>query len=251
MIKEPIIILLFGIVILFALILKFLKPKIKGKYGEVKVSLILRRLNSKRYKVLNNILISNTSRSSQIDHIVISRFGVFVIETKNYKGWIFGHESSNDWTQTLYKKKYKFRNPIQQNWGHIKTLKYVLSDFPYIPFFPIIVFTGKAKLKKITSKVPVITSNKLIRYISKNSTSEYLSEEEVHRIHQKIVDLNSKEKNTRKSHVKKAKTNRKRNANSKTCPRCGGNLIPKDGKYGLFYSCSSFPNCNYTKDYKK
>ncbi|MCB2222516.1 MAG: NERD domain-containing protein [Bacteroidetes bacterium] len=249
--EETLTILLFGIIAFFALLLKYLKPIIKGKVGEAKVSWKLKRLSSRKYKVINNLLIGNKSRSSQTDHILISSYGIFVIETKHYKGWIFGHENSDTWSQTLYNKKYTFRNPILQNWGHINTLKTLLFEFPHVPYFPIIVFSGKAKLKKITSKVPVITRNKLIRTIKKNSTSEYLSKEEVNQIYQKLVRLKSARKVTKRSHVRKAKTTARRSEKSRTCPRCGGRLILKDGKYGMFYGCSSFPNCKYTKDYKK
>lgn len=135
-----------------SLIVKLTKPRIKGKIGEAKVAFILRRLGSRRYKVINNLLIRSKSGSSQIDHVIISPYGVFVIETKNYKGWIFGHESADDWTQTLFRKKYKFRNPILQCWGHIRTLKAALPEYLHVPYFPIIVFTGSAKLKKSNPK---------------------------------------------------------------------------------------------------
>jgi hypothetical protein len=249
--KIHLISILFLLFSIFFIILKFVKPKIKGKYGEYKVSLKLRRLSSKGYKVINNLLITNKSSSSQIDHVVISTYGIFVIETKHYKGWIFGHESSNDWTQTLYKQKYKIRNPIIQNWGHIKTLRSVLSEFPNIKYFPIIVFTGKAKLKKITTEVPVITSNKLIRYILKNSISENLSLEEVVQIHQKLNRIKCTDNVSRKSHIIRAKTAKRRIPRSLICPRCGGRLILKEGKYGSFYGCSKFPSCDYSKDYSK
>lgn len=249
--EEKLKIILFGIVALLALILRYLIPRIKGQYGELIISLRLKQLNSKKYKVINDVLIGNLSRSSQIDHIIISNYGIFVIETKNYKGWIFGHESSNYWTQILYKKKYRFRNPVIQSWGHINTLKSVLFEFSFIPYFPIIVFTGIANLKKIASTVPVIKSNKLIRTISKYSTKECLSSEEVNQIYQRLVRLNIRDKDFRKTHVRKAKDNQGRNEKSITCPRCGGRLSPKHGKYGSFYGCSNFPSCEYTKDYNK
>jgi len=251
MTQENLKITLIVIVALVALILKFLKPKIKGKYGEAKISLLLKLLSSKKYKIINDVLIRNESRSSQIDHIVISNYGIYVIETKNYKGWIFGHEGSTYWTQTLYKKKYEFRNPVFQSWGHINTLKAILPEFSHIPFYPIIVFTGNAKLKKITSKVPVINSSKLIRYISNCDTTEYISNDEILQIYQKLVRLNKTDSASRKSHVKKAKTTQRSSLKSQTCPRCGGRLFIKEGKYGMFHGCSNFPRCKYTKDYKK
>ncbi|MBP7678805.1 MAG: NERD domain-containing protein [Bacteroidales bacterium] len=246
----PLIKILLGAFVLIALVVKYFKPKIKGKYGELKVSWQLNRLYYKKFKVINDVLISNNSRSSQIDHIVVSVYGVFVIETKNYKGWIFGHENSDYWTQTLFYNKYKFRNPVIQNWGHINTLKAVLQEFPSIPYFPIIVFTGNARLKKITSEVPVITSKKLFQYILKNSTEEYLSYEQIDQIYQKLISLNSIDRVSRKSHVRKARTRQQIGAKSMTCPRCGGKLILKDGSHGKFYGCANYPRCKYTKDFK-
>ncbi len=61
--------------------------------------------------------------TTQIDHLLLSPFGVFVIETKNYKGWIFGSERQKQWTQKIYKKSFKFQNPIHQNYKHMKVLE--------------------------------------------------------------------------------------------------------------------------------
>ncbi len=122
-------------------------PTWKGRIGEIKVSLRLKALGND-YVVLNDILISQSEYSSQIDHLVISRFGIFVIETKNYKGWIFGNEKSEHWMQILYKHKHTFRNPIKQNWSHVYALKSLLSQYKSIKYFPIVVFSNNAELKK-------------------------------------------------------------------------------------------------------
>ena len=80
--------------------------KIKGWYGEKNVSNKLSYLDPQKYVTLNDILIKNDKgSSSQIDHLVISIYGIFVIETKNYKGWIFGNEKSEKWLQVIYKEK--------------------------------------------------------------------------------------------------------------------------------------------------
>ena len=68
------------------------------------------------------------NETTQIDHILLSPFGVFVIETKNYKGWIFGGERQKTWTQKIYKKSFKFQNPLHQNYKHQKVLEAVLAD---------------------------------------------------------------------------------------------------------------------------
>jgi hypothetical protein len=244
---ETLHIVIIGIVTLVALLVKYYKPKIKGFLGEVNISLRLKKLKSKEYKVLNDLLIVNKSRSSQIDHVIVSVYGIFVIETKNYKGWIFGNEKTNRWTQVLYKNKYKFRNPISQCWGHINTLKTVLPEFSKVLYNPIVVFTGTAKLKKITSSVPVIRSRELIRCIVNFSSNRQLSHEEVDRIYQRLVELNRKDKILKKSHVRKAKANRGKSVKMTTCPRCGGRLDQKQGKHGMFYGCSNYPKCTFTK----
>ena len=65
--------------------------------------------------------------TSQIDHLVLSEYGIFVIETKRYKGWIFGSEKAENWTQVIFKEKHQFRNPVKQNWSHVYALKSVLT----------------------------------------------------------------------------------------------------------------------------
>ena len=104
-------------------------PEDIGCHGESIVARKLERLSSDEYVVLHDLMISDKhGRTTQIDHVVISRFGLFVIETKCYKGWIFGNEGNLYWTQSLYaggrgwfasSEKHKFQNPIKQNWRHI------------------------------------------------------------------------------------------------------------------------------------
>lgn len=88
-------------------------PRYRGMIGESRVTGILQRLPVDGYIVINDIIIKNRSGTLQIDHLVISAFGIFVIETKCYKGWIFGSEKSEKWTQALYRKV--FRIPLEKN----------------------------------------------------------------------------------------------------------------------------------------
>lgn len=103
------------LLILLASILLFglFQNQISGVIGEQKVATILSLLNNANYKVINNFVLNINGRTSQIDHLVISDFGIFVIETKNYKGWIMGSEHAEYWTQVLYKRKEKLYNPIR------------------------------------------------------------------------------------------------------------------------------------------
>ena len=111
--------IIIGIVVISFVFIRVYKAKIKGYIGEKQVSKRLRKLNKRKYKVLNNVLLKTANGSTQIDHVVISIYGIFVIETKNYKGLIFGSENDENWTQVIYKNKGKFRNPIKQNYGHV------------------------------------------------------------------------------------------------------------------------------------
>lgn len=253
--NEVFIILIIGLVFLITfgikLIVKNIKRRLKGVFGEYKVKSRLKWLNGKNYKILNNVLIQKGSYSSQIDHIVVSNYGIFVIETKYFKGWIFGHEKSEKWTHTLFKYKYQFRNPVKQVWGHINSLKRILKDYSHASYYPLVVFAGSGKLKKITSSIPVIRINKLLRCIRKNSTEEILTNNEVNEIVNLISSSNVVAKRTsKKKHIAKAKENKSRRNAPAICPKCGAKLAIRNGKYGLFYGCSNYPSCKFTQKIK-
>lgn len=120
------IILLFAAAVLF----KVFKPFLKGKVGELAVAVHVKLyLKDPSYILLNDCTLPDEqSGTTQIDHILLSPYGIFIIETKNYTGWIFGGERQKMWTQKIYKKSYKFQNPLHQNYKHTKVLEDVLSD---------------------------------------------------------------------------------------------------------------------------
>ncbi|WP_106794298.1 NERD domain-containing protein [Aquimarina sp. Aq78] len=224
-------------------------PKIKGALGEYKVSTKLKRLKKKEYLILNNVLFKIGNSTTQIDHIVICKSGIFVIETKNYKGWIHGHENSEYWTQTIYKYKKKLRNPIKQNWVHVYAIKKILSEYNYVKYFPIVVFAGSGKLKNITTTLPVIYTNKLLKTIKKLNEQENLSYNQMKLISDKLHQFNIIDRKENRNHVKQVRKQireRKKKEKLKICPRCGNGLIKKKGKYGRFYGCQNFPKCRYT-----
>ncbi len=248
---EQMIIIVIFVAIVFIFI-KIYSPKIKGSIGEAKVNTRLNFLG-KEYIVLKDILISSSNGyTSQIDELVLSEYGIFVIETKNYKGWIFGNEKAENWTQVIYKEKHTFRNPIKQNWSHIYALKNVLSDYPNIKYHPIVVFSGSATLKGIESSVPVIYSNRLNSTIRKLSYEKCISVNELNKIQTILESAEIKEKHARKEHVKSIKHNvkeKKIKMANLICPRCNGELKLRNGKNGKFYGCSNYPRCRFTMPY--
>ena len=201
--------LLSSIFILYLLFKKIYLPKIIGSIGEYSVARILNRLNKENYKVYNNLYLKNKGRTTQIDHLVLSIFGIFVIETKNYKGWIFGNEKSKYWTQTLYKKKYKIFSPLIQNWSHVNFLKNISWKLKSLSYFPIVVFAGSAKLKKISSSTPVIRKRRLLKTI-KRKREVVLTYEQLAEIERILLETIVTGKSARKEHKKGVKKNIKR-----------------------------------------
>lgn len=242
--------LTFWPVLVLALIIFLLgifKPKIKGIIGEKTVSVFLSRLDKSKYKVINDVMIRHKDKTSQIDHVVVSNYGIFVIETKNYKGWILGNEYSKYWTQVIYKRKEKLYNPIRQNYGHVQALKENLSEFGGIKFIPIVVFSTQTELK-VEVKSEVIYTVKLLRTIKKYK-EETINDESKEAIYNKIVSSNINSRDTRKEHVaniKQEKYKEQRKVNEDSCPKCGGTLVKRKGKYGYFKGCNNYPKCRYT-----
>lgn len=241
LIYENRILLIIIISIALIILYRFLKPKIKGFIGELKVRLRLFFLNNKEYKTIHNLRIFHNGMMSQIDHVVISKYGVFVIETKNYSGWIFGGENSLEWTQVIYKNKFKLYNPLRQNFGHVKAIKGNLTSYPYLDYFPIVVFSGSAKLK-VNSSFPVIKLSKLLKTI-KGTNDINITEAIRDEIYDLLLRLNGNKPNI---NLKKLEDVTFVNS-SNLCPYCTRPLILKHGKYGDFFGCTEYPRCRYTK----
>ena len=229
------------------ILLRGTKYDTKGILGEKKVAGILSSLSHKKYKVINDVLIKSGSMTFQIDHIVVSVYGIFVIETKNYKGLITGFEDSEYWIKNIFKNKYEFYNPIKQNAGHILALskKLHLTDNKFIS---IIVFSNEASLKVKTSQKVVYMSelNKSIRRYKKIK----FSSNEVDDLVEKIRSHNIKTVATKRQHISNVKniiTNRQKLIKQKLCPICGGSLILKNKNSKNFFVCSNFPRCHFFK----
>lgn len=125
------------------------------------------------FHLLNHITLKLKDGTTQIDHILVSRFGVFVIETKDYNGWIFANGKHATWTQVLYRVKFKFQNPIFQNLRHVRAVEELLEFLPPEAIKSAVVFTGSAEFK---TDMPsgVYTLSGLIDHL-KSATEEVMS----------------------------------------------------------------------------
>lgn len=241
---------LIAIIVVFAVVVLFVKsPVAKGKRGEARVSAILHSLPSEEYLVLNDIVLDNGSGMSQIDHIVVSLYGIFVIETKNYKGWIFGSETNPYWTQTIYGHKSKFYNPILQNNGHVRALRRMLSAYRAIPIIPIVAFSGKCDLKNRYLFYSQVVYYVELRKTIRQYTERVMTVPQVNEIARYIQSNNltsdearKQQKNCAKARICQYETDLEQGR----CPQCGGKLVLRTGQYGQFYGCSNYPRCRYT-----
>ena len=222
---------------------KDVRIEIKGTRGEARQEIRLHTLDREKYKVINDIIIPNKDKTSQIDHLIISNYGIFVIENKNFSGSIYGSEKDRSWTQVMGKSRNAFYNPILQNYGHIKALQAIIGNNK--PIYSIIVFGEKATLKKIdieNKNIKVINETKLLETI-KTYNNEMLTTEEVKESLNKVLESMSTIRQDIKTHVKNIKDTLEEN--KRTCPRCKSELVERTGVYGKFLGCSSYPKCRY------
>ena len=250
------------VVSLFIYLARYNSAKQKGKRGEMRVSAILSKL-SDEYTILNDLVFRTEKGTTQIDHIVVSKYGIFTIETKNYRGEIYGDDNRKEWTQLIvtkvtYEKKWwktytyvtknRFYNPVKQSVGHALRIKELLSVFPHVKIVPIVVFTGDAILRYVESNNHVVYEKNLLDVIDGYKTT-YLTDNDVQAVLAILTSNNIRETVSDRQHVKNLRiAAREVNAtiNSGICPKCGGHLIKRNGKYGTFYGCSNYPKCRFT-----
>jgi ribosomal protein L37AE/L43A len=235
------------------LVLFFSSPTGKGWFGEFLVNQVLKRqLSSGEYHLLKDVTIPTEDGTTQIDHILVSQYGIFVIETKHYRGWIFGSEKQATWTQTLYKSKFRFQNPLRQNYKHIMTLGQLLG-FPAEKLHSVIVFTGDAQFK---TAMPgnVVKISGLSSYIgSKQDVVLSMADQ------QKAIQLieNNRlipSRQTNKQHSQHVKDLKKEKLQQPICSKCGAFMVLRIANKGQnqgkkFWGCSNYPKCRQISTY--
>jgi len=236
----------------------------KGELGEYKIDIQLSQL-PKEYKSLSDLLIKNEkakSGHSQIDHVIITPYGIFVIETKNYQGTIYAGVDRKTWSVN---GKFKMMNPFIQNYGHIEALKYLINEKYHSYFISMVSFTKRATFKLETLEYRKIQSNELIVYDVE--LSEYihrkisilkiqfkapvLTETEINSIYHSFVKANITDENIRKNHVEALKNtlNEKKSFNKSVCTVCQIPVSEKVKDYCL--SNSKFKGEIYCYEHQK
>lgn len=251
-------------------------PWFKGMIGEAFINFGIRLfLDVREYHLLKNVTLPTPQGTTQIDHVIVSRFGLFVIETKNIKGWIFGNPAHKSWTQQIYRRRHTFQNPLRQNYLHLMTLKSLLGLADH-QLHSIIYFIGDCTFK--TPMPDNVMNRGLIHYI-KGKTTPVLTPAEVTR----VIDTIQRGRlaanwQTHKQHVAQLKArhsevprprlsvaampvvNQVVNAAppitealtqaNPLCPRCGNPMVLRTAKRGdnrgnQFWGCSGYPKCRF------
>lgn len=244
---KPVIGALWYLVPLFLFTALLKSPWFKGLVGEFIVNLSARWfLDKETYHLIRNVTLPTADGTTQIDHVIVSRFGLFVVETKNMKGWIFGGPHQKRWTQKIYKHTTQFQNPLHQNYKHVKTLQGFL-ELTDEQIYSVIVFIGGSEFK---TPMPenVTQGGGYIRYI-KSKREPVLTDEQVRKIIRGIQSgrLTPSIKTHREHvrHVRQIVSDRK---SEKHCPKCGSPMVERETKRGAqqgrrFLGCSGYPTC--------
>lgn len=219
-------------------------PAGKGMLGEWRVRLVLGKSQKGVRYVLNDVTLVIGERTAQIDHVLVCDKGVYVIETKNYSGRIYGSDESKYWTQTLAygKVKKRFYSPVKQNLVHAAMLGEILGSEVYIS--SVVVFTQN-NLARVTSEYTVSLAALKSRLALPQNKKLYTGEE-IDAIYQSIRSA-SQGRAVKHQHVRRVKGN-KALVDSNICPRCARPLVTRNGRYGEFYGCSGYPECDFTKN---
>ncbi|WRP07350.1 nuclease-related domain-containing protein [Rossellomorea aquimaris] len=217
----------------------------KGELGEYKIDIQLDQL-PKNYRHLSDLLIPNSkakSDYSQIDHVVITPYAIFVIETKNYQGTIYGGKNRNTW---LVNGKFKMMNPFVQNYGHMKALSSLIDEKYQNLFVSMVSFTKRSTFKvdpdyrKIASNELIVYDIELSEFIHRKESvlkiqhkEPLLNESDILTINQAIVNANIPDLTVREEHKRALNNSEKKTSSSSTCEVCNKSVSDKVRAYCL------------------
>ena len=233
----------------------------KGQAGETSVYRILEKLDGRKALLPNCCLPMPDGTATEVDLILLHESGVYVIESKNCSGWIFGSENQEKWTQSQRSKygvqKTRFYNPIWQNRAHIRALMRLLKG-KTVPFYSYIAFGDGCELKdiRLTSGMHHVTQYRsLLKEISRNAQrmGRCLSDETMDEIYELLVQYagaaeEQKAQHTGELHAKQYPLIQL--DGTWVCPQCGGQLVLRTAKTGPdagrpFWGCSNYPECRF------
>lgn len=260
-----------------------------GEIGELELYNIVSSFKFwfKGGKILRNLyLLKADDTTTEIDLVYISKKGIFVFESKNYSGSIFGNETDDYWKVEYPNITHNFYNPIKQNNGHILNLRNIVGWD--IPIYSIIVFSNTCSLNisKIYNSSIFITQRynlmKTLDYIWKRMGS-VVSKKEIKCIYSQLYYTTVVTSDRKREHIRNVQEIQRRNNQDintdfsdlnptpigtlshvdigkyearKICPKCGKGLVLRTAQKGKnaghqFYGCMGYPHCKYTENIDK
>ncbi len=214
-----------------------------GAEGELAViRAIGKDIEGKQYSI-HNYQVAINDTTMQVDHIVINSCGLFVIETKNYSGTIYGSEESLHWTQYLANGNLenKFYNPIKQNFTHIFNLADILETTE-LPIYNLVVFVQNNSCRVQSPHIVELKSLKSL--INDPYYDANLNSNVIEYIYNKLLEYQRENAVSDEEHLKNIADTQEGIKNN-ICPRCGGKLVKRNGIYGAFMGCSRYPKCKF------
>ena len=224
-----------------------------GAAGERRVnSTLSRKLDEQDYILVEDLMLPTLQGTTQIDQIVLSRFGVFVIETKNMSGWIFGGENKARWTQVMRNHKSQFQNPLRQNYLHVRVVQDLLG-LRLDQLENLVAFVGSAEPRTEMPRNVFWSIGDLYNYVVSQRTVRFTDAEVREFAHTLRTSALQESKEQRRAHVQHVKEKAHQKETDVTaCPRCGEKMIERTSrKTGeIFFGCSRYPKCQGTRKVK-
>ncbi|EKE77878.1 nuclease-related domain-containing protein [Gallaecimonas xiamenensis] len=214
-----------------------------GAQGERKLARLLARHLDERYLVVHDVTLAIDGSTTQIDHLVLSPYGVFVIETKTYSGWIFGSEHQAQWTQQHYRHKTRFQNPLRQNYKHVLAVCRQLG-LPATQVHSVVAFMGSARFKT-AMPANVCTGAEVLIYI-RGFHQPCFGDAVVSALASRLERRRlAPGRATTKQHL----ANLKAAEQGQPCPACGGAMVLRKARNSQerFWGCRRFPQCRGTR----
>lgn len=253
------------------LLFQAFRPQLTGWLGEMLLHRYLCfKLDKNKYIVMHDIYLpTEEGTTTQIDHIVVSQWGIFVIETKTYSGWIAGKEKEAEWTVKYHYhgKSHKIQNPLRQNYKHIATLAECLGIGQEY-FKTVIAVAATAKFGK-TMPPGVVYFGEVDKFLKENSQTTIIPPEQIQEVADTILawqatlphsQKSAHVENLRKTHppqrashtqsetppeAPKQSEQPPSSIEAPSCPRCGKPMVlrttKKDGSH--FWGCPAYPKC--------